>query len=584
MKNVLTIIMTLALLMSFVTVASAQVTTVAFGVTSAEGVVGDTVTVDVTVSEAHYLTNAQIKIVYDPTALALVPVYVDDPDAANIYCGDFNEAILPEGSVAELIQPQAGRLLFAFASPSKQGRATGGTLFTLTFTILDGAKATNALTMTVPELNANETGEGRDDYPEAVVTSGAVTLRPTTGVNKIGEDYYYVNADGSYKTGTFWVTATGANGLVSAGYVYADETGRFYNNEFYTIDGALYYLEKGQPTTNTGVRELGGDLYSLNHKGAVNIGEIWVTEAGANGLVTEGYCYTDEAGRFYHHEFATVNGERYYMVKGRPVSGEGGVREVDGELYYVSWKGTVLTGTVYVSNPNGYTVKGNHYTDETGRFYNNEFVTLDGTLYYMVKGRPMQNGGGVEEIGGNLYYITWKGTVLTGEIYVTNPNGYTVKGNHYTDETGRFYNEESVTLSDGNRYYIVNGRIYNTPGVKEIDGGLYYITWEGPIATGKVYVTYTNGLIETTGWHYTDETGRFLNNEFTTDDGKIYYIVDGAVYSTKGVLEVDGNYYYVSYNNSIVVNGPVKITEANSNGYDVPAGKYTTDVNGVIIL
>ncbi len=405
-----------------------------------------------------------------------------------------------------------------------------------------------------------------------------------TGVKQIGDDLYYVNDDGAYKTGKFWVTPTDANGLVDAGYVYTDATGRFYNNEFAEIDSVLYYMEKGQPAKNTGVREIDGDLYSLNHKGQVNIGKFWVTAAGTNGLITEGYVYTDETGRMYNNEFVALeDGFTYYMLGGRPYKGEGGIREVNGNLYYVSWKGILQTGEVYVSNPNGYSVKGIHYTDEAGHFYNNVFVRINGKLHYMVNGRIYVNGGGVEEIGGELYYISWKGEVQVGTIYVSNPNGYTVKGVHYTDSEGRFYRDEIVDI-DGKPHYLVNGRVYNTPGVIEVGGDLYYVTWEGPIATGNVYVTYTNGLIDTTGWHYADETGRFLDETFTTSDGKTYYIVKGAVYSTKGVLRIGEDFYYVSYNGSIVVNGTVRITADNQNGYGIPVGTYITDGNGRIIL
>ena len=583
MKKVCSVILSALLLVSMLVSAipaSAEAAGVAMTLTvgtySTSGLaVGDQFTVSISTSEVESIAALSMKLTYDDALLKPVSYekagYLMEFDMVDVNFEPLADLVAGAGDVG-VISVSALKLDTIFGAEDE-------VILDLTFEAV--AAITEDTAIAVYEADATNIDAAAHEL--TTVNGGVKIVAPKTGVTQIGEDYYYVNADGSYKTGKFWVTATAANGYVTAGWVYADETGRFYNNEFYTIDGVLYFMEIGQPAKNVGVREINGELYSLNSKGQVNIGTIYVTEAGSNGLVTEGNCYTDETGRFYNNEFATIDGVNYYMVKGRPVTGQGGVKEIDGDLYYVSWKGTILTGKIYVSNGNGLVEKGWAYTDETGRFYNNEFVTVDGTLYYMVKGRPMQNGGGVEEINGNLYYVTWKGIVLTGDIYVSNPNGYTVKGSHYTDETGRFYNEEIVQRADGKYYYMVNGRIYNTPGVKEIDGNLYYITWEGPIATGKVYVTYTNGIIETTGYHYTDETGRFLDNEFAMDGELKYYVVKGAPYATGGVLKVGDNYYYVSYSKNLVLNGKVKLTADNVNGYtDLPTGYFYTDAEGVI--
>ena len=67
-------------------------------------------------------------------------------------------------------------------------------------------------------------------------------------------------------------------------------------------------------------------------------------------------------------------------------------------------------------------------------------------------------------------------------------------------------------------------------------------------------------------------------------DGELkYYVVKGAPYATGGVLKVGDNYYYVSYSKNLVLNGKVKLTTDNVNGYtDLPTGYFYTDAEGVI--
>ena len=182
------------------------------------------------------------------------------------------------------------------------------------------------------------------------------------------------------------------------------------------------------------------------------------------------------------------------------------VREIDGGLYFVEWNGHVPVGKQYIGKEyvNGLTTAGWHYTDETGRLYNNEFATIDGEIYYMVHGQMDRTGvSQIREINGEFYFVEWNGHVATGKVYTEN-------GWRYTDETGAFYNEEFAVV-EGKLYYMVNGSFY-TGGVFEYEGNLYYAAWNGVIATdGKVYIAKneTNGLI-IYGYHTFDEEGKMV--------------------------------------------------------------------------
>ncbi len=383
------------------------------------------------------------------------------------------------------------------------------------------------------------------------------------GVIEVDNNRYYVNGMGVVETGKIYVSSDMTNGLVNAGYIYTDDSGRIYNNEFVTVDGKVLYIVNGQPS-KTGaslVKEIDGGLYFVEWNGNIPTGKVYVSAEEANGLTPAGWHYTDANGRFYDNEVVEIDGKVCYMVKGQmDCSGVSMVREINGGLYFVEWNGNIPTGKQYIGEEyvNGLTEAGWHYTDETGRLYDNEFATIDGKIYYMVHGQMDRSGvSKVREINGGLYFVEWNGHVPTGKQYIGEEyvNGLTEAGWHYTDETGRLYDNEFATI-DGKIYYMVHGQMDRTgvSKVREINGGLYFVEWNGHVPTGKQYIgaEYVNGLTKA-GWHYTDETGRLYDNEFATIDGTIYYMVDG-MFDNSGVSsirEIDGKFYFVEWNGRV---------------------------------
>lgn len=408
------------------------------------------------------------------------------------------------------------------------------------------------------------------------------------GLMDINGARYYVAWNGLVSTGKFYVMASNTNGLGEAGWYYFAEDGKMLSDVFYNVDGEICYIVNGQPAKGLGVIEYNGGLYYVDGMGRVCSGKIYVTENYTNGLVDAGYLYTDADGRIYDNEYATIDGVRYFMIKGQPEkAGASALRVVDGNLYYFQWNGVIATGKVYIDAEKaaGLTTAGWHYTDETGRFYNDEFVTIDGNIFYMVNGKPEATGTtAVREINGNLYYIRYNGVVETGKFYIEEKYaaGYTVAGWHYTDETGRLYNNEVVNV-DGTVYYFVNGRPDATgaTSLRVINGNLYYVRFNGIVATGKIYVEdkNANGLT-TAGWHYTDETGRLYSNEIVDIDGTVYYLVNGKPDATgaTSLRMINGNLYYVRFNGTVAT-GKVYVEAKNANGYTV-AGWHYTDALG----
>ena len=109
---------------------------VIFSTGSAEDVeVGDIITVDVTVSDEHFMVYGCINLFFDPNALELLPVS-DNPDSP--YVNDVNMDIMPENCTWTFSTPSPGTLEFVFLSSAFCGSAQGGTMFTLTFRVLEG--------------------------------------------------------------------------------------------------------------------------------------------------------------------------------------------------------------------------------------------------------------------------------------------------------------------------------------------------------------------------------------------------------------------------------------------------------------
>ena len=401
-------------------------------------------------------------------------------------------------------------------------------------------------------------------------------------VKEIEGNLYFVEWSGNIATGKIYVSDAEANGLTSAGWHYTDETGRFYDREVVVLEDGNFYMNKGMKdaTGVSGVRNINGQLYFVEWNGNIPVGKQYIGVEYTNGLTTAGWHYTDEIGRLYDNEFATIEGKIYYMVQGQmDRTGVSKVREINGSLYFVEWNGQVTAGKQYIGAEytNGLTTAGWHYADETGRLYDNEFATIDGDIYYMVHGQMDRTGiSRVREINGELYFVEWNGRVTPGKQYINAEytNGLTTAGWHYADENGRLYTNEFAAIEDG-IYYMINGKADRTDvsAIREINGEFYFVEWNGKVAVGKVYTEL--------GWRYTDENGRFYNNEFVEIDGSLYYMVNGQFFNG-GVFMIDGDLYYASWNGKVVRNGREYISANETNGLII-YGYHTFDENGMMI-
>ena len=196
MKKILAVALAVAMMMTaFAVGASAEAATpIVFSASSVTAEVGEIITVDIGISENHYMVNAQIWIEYDPTCLEIQEVWEDED---NPYFEEINTKIIKSNAMWAFDVPTPGTAKFAFASSSALGTTAGGTIFTLTFKVLDTATVSTDITVTVGDedlcCNDGVTDAGEDF--KGTWTDGTGVITVTNGIVPPVEGD--LNADGA---------------------------------------------------------------------------------------------------------------------------------------------------------------------------------------------------------------------------------------------------------------------------------------------------------------------------------------------------------------------------------------------------
>ncbi|MCI7779102.1 MAG: hypothetical protein MR530_05930, partial [Clostridiales bacterium] len=185
--------------------------------------------------------------------------------------------------------------------------------------------------------------------------------------------------------------------------------------------------------------------------------------------------------------------------------------------------------------------------------------------------------------------------------WVTRTNGLTwadgtpiEAGYYFFDEDAKLYVKDGIVAENGSLYYYENS-VLTPAGLIELDGAYYYVrTSNCEVIHGRSYwITVTNNLLPI-GLYEFGEDGRMLNppevqpgedepeikNGIVAEFGSLYYYVDGVL-TPAGLIELDGEYYYVRTSNCEVVHGcSYWITVTNGL---MPAGMYTFADDGKLI-
>ena len=283
---------------------------------------------------------------------------------------------------------------------------------------------------------------------------------------------------------------------------------------------------------------------------------------------------------------------------------------IDGNTYYLDTKtGYAATGITTLV-PDGATEEARCVFDANGVFQSNVtgVYSVGNDTYWLNSGIIEEEAGlkrVVKENGEvNYYYFAVqknleeregltlsaavKSTVLNGkDCWLHKTNGLALpEWGYYFDENGVILHDEDTgkngILNDGeDLYYYVDG-IKAPAGMIKIGDDYYYANSKGKLIVNQTYYcSRMNGLMEE-GTYAFDAEGKLIpgatdkNGIVKDDDGVLRYYVNGKV-TYVGLIEIDGDFYYVRSSGEVVTNCVYWITW--THGLK-EAGYYTFDESG----
>ena len=386
---------------------------------------------------------------------------------------------------------------------------------------------------------------------------------------------------------------------------------------FTDVNGKQYY--KDGELQKTGWTVIDGNTYYLDTE--TGYAATGIATLIPDGAMEEARCVFDAEGVFQSDVTGvySVGADTYWLNSGI-IEEEAGLKRVvkeNGEVnyYYFGEDGKAVkkTGEIeeyVVEKNNGYDLpEGNRYCfDENG-----VIVHFSGcpngiyrdnascNYYYCVDGVIIANG--LMKIDGNYYYArTSNGAFVCNRTYwITKTNGLLDAGIYTFDDAGRIIFPEKpkngIVAENGSLYYYENG-VLTGAGLIQIGNDYYYVrTSTGEVVHGRSYwVTDTNDLLPA-GPYTFDTDGKMINppvvdpnpdpdptpdvkNGIVAENGSLYYYENGVL-TGAGLIQLNGDYYYVKTSNCEVVHGRsywITVT----NGL-LPTGQYMFADNGKLI-
>ena len=397
------------------------------------------------------------------------------------------------------------------------------------------------------------------------------------------------------------------------------QNGELQKTGWTTIDGQTYYLN-----TETGYAAMNG-IYWLPYPEGYGPDQ-WDIDNNTNytelGYDNNSYFIFDAEGVFQNavSGFYTVTADTKF-VGGNAVAANTELTAwaVNGELpwhpglvicngaYYYFTTGYFENGNSYicgqdysVSKPNdlawpsewgeGTFTVGKYTFDADGKLQLFDgFTDIGDETYYYVKG--VKTYAGLIQIGDDYYYVNSSCKVIKGQSYtVSKTNGLLPAGTYDFDDDGKMIREDTakngiVKETEDTWYYYVNG-VKTYAGLIEVDGDFYYVNSKFEVIHGRNYfISKTNGLMEQKTYYF-DAEGKLVqpdaekNGIVKESDDTWYYYVNG-VKTYAGLIQIDGDYYYVNSSFKVIHNQSYYVSK--TNGLKAQ-GTYEFDADGKMVI
>ena len=406
---------------------------------------------------------------------------------------------------------------------------------------------------------------------------------------------------------------TVCNELIAKGEVIPCPTGWLESEQ-----GRQYY--KNGELQKTGWTVIDGNTYYLDTE--TGYAATGIATLVPDGATEEARCVFDGKGVFQKDVTGvySVGNDTYWLNSGI-IEEEAGLKRVvkeDGEVNYYYFgedskacKATAEKNQYLVEKTNGLALPGGinytfgedgviaHFADTSIRgIY---FDESSSNYYYCIDGVIIANG--LMLIDGSYYYArTSSGAFVCGRSYwITKTNGLLDAGIYTFDDAGKIIFPEKpkngIVAENGSLYYYVDG-VLTGAGLIQIGNDYYYVrTSTGEVVHGRSYwVTDTNDLLPA-GPYTFDTDGKMINppvvdpnpdpdptpdvkNGIVAENGSLYYYENGVL-TGAGLIQLNGDYYYVKTSNCEVVHGRsywITVT----NGL-LPTGQYMFADNGKLI-
>ena len=324
-----------------------------------------------------------------------------------------------------------------------------------------------------------------------------------------------------------------------------------------------------------------------------NVKEVTDTEDGYTG---DTYCSVCnellKSGEVIYHNGWRKDGDSYYFYQNQqPVTGMVRVPYPAADLlpgYGPDAEDAEVNVPGKEGNPNNYDYPDRESAlfvfDENGVFQKDQCSVYDdnGVTRWINNGMLVWHAGLVKD-GDDYRYFKRNGMVTSVETYVAKTNGL-LKADKYTfDAEGRLMKLEGLHEDlNGNLCYYVD-YVKNYAGLVEVDGSFYYIASDlKAVKNCTYYVTKTNGLKDA-GFYSFDADGKMvIKSGLVEENGDLYYYVDGAK-TAAGLIEWEGNYYYIASNLKAVKDAKHYVFADKANGLK-SAGWYWFNADGTMYL
>ena len=324
-----------------------------------------------------------------------------------------------------------------------------------------------------------------------------------------------------------------------------------------------------------------------------NVKEVTDTEDGYTG---DTYCSVCnellKSGEVIYHNGWRKDGDSYYFYQNQqPVTGMVRVPYPAADLlpgYGPDAEDAEVNVPGKEGNPNNYDYPDRESAlfvfDENGVFQKDQCGVYDdnGVTRWINNGMLVWHAGLVKD-GDDYRYFKRNGMVTSVETYVAKTNDLLPAAKYTFDAEGKLMKLEGLHEDlNGNLCYYVD-YVKNYAGLVEVDGSFYYIASDlKAVKNCTYYVTKTNGLKDA-GFYSFDADGKMvIKNGLVEENGDLYYYVDGAK-TAAGLIEWEGNYYYIASNLKAVKDAKHYVFADKANGLK-SAGWYWFNADGTMFL